>query len=32
MNQGELNLQIVSPNQLRATQRTGGFGGSEWTR
>jgi hypothetical protein len=32
MNQGELNLQVVSPNQLRATQRTGGFGGSEWTR
>jgi hypothetical protein len=30
--QGEMNLQIAGPNQLRATHRTGGFGGSEWNR
>jgi hypothetical protein len=29
---GEMHLQVLSPNHLRATHRTGGFGGSEWTR
>ena len=32
MSHGEMHLQILSPNHLRATHRTGGFGGSEWTR
>jgi hypothetical protein len=32
MGHGEMHLQILSPNHLRATHRTGGFGGSEWTR
>jgi hypothetical protein len=32
MSHGEMHLQILAPNHLRATHRTGGFGGSEWTR
>lgn len=32
MNRGEMLLQILGPNQLRAVHKTGGFGGSEWTR
>ncbi len=32
MGSGEMTLQIVAPNLLRAINRTGGFGGSEWTR
>jgi hypothetical protein len=32
MNNGEISLQIVAPNFLRAVNRTGGFGGSEWSR
>jgi len=32
MNSGEMSLQIVAPNLLRAVNRTGGFGGSEWSR
>lgn len=29
---GEMELQVVSANRLVATRKTGGFGGSEWTR
>src|SRR3989442_10140550 len=29
---GEMELQVVSPNRLVATRKTGGFGGTEWTR
>jgi hypothetical protein len=29
---GEMSLEIVSPNRLRAISKTGNFGGSEWTR
>src|SRR5258708_8833412 len=29
---GEMELQVVSENKLVATRKTGGFGGSEWTR
>jgi hypothetical protein len=29
---GEIDLHVVSENKLVATRRTGGFGGSEWTR
>ena len=29
---GEMELQIDSAGQLRATRKTGGFGGSVWTR
>jgi hypothetical protein len=29
---GDVHLQVLSPNHLRATHRTGGFGGGEWTR
>lgn len=29
---GELNLEVVGPRQLKAVHRTGGFGGSGWTR
>jgi hypothetical protein len=32
MHNGEMSLQIVAPNFLRAVNRTGGFGGSEWSR
>jgi hypothetical protein len=32
MGHGEMHLQVMTPNHLRATHRTGGFGGSEWTR
>lgn len=32
MGDGEMHLQVLSPNHLRATHRTGGFGGSDWTR
>lgn len=32
MNSGEMTLQIISNNNLRSKQKTGGFGGSEWTR
>ena len=32
MNSGEMSLQVVAPNLLRAVNRTGGFGGSEWSR
>jgi len=31
-NAGEMSLQILGADKLRATRRTGGFGGSEWTR
>lgn len=31
-NAGEMSLQILGAHKLRATRRTGGFGGSEWTR
>lgn len=29
---GEITLEIVSSNQLKAVKRTGGFGGSVWNR
>jgi hypothetical protein len=29
---GTMNLQIADPNLFRSGQKTGGFGGSEWTR
>lgn len=29
---GEMEITIASPDRLTATRRTGGFGGSEWTR
>jgi hypothetical protein len=29
---GEMRIEVLSPNHLRAIHRTGGFGGSEWTR
>lgn len=29
MGHGEIHLQILSPNHLRATHRTGRFGGNE---
>jgi hypothetical protein len=29
---GELTLQVFGNNQFKATRKTGGFGGSEWTR
>jgi hypothetical protein len=29
---GEMTLKIVSPRQIQAVQKTGGFGGSNWTR
>ncbi len=32
MQSGILTLNIVSNNQLKATQKTGGFGGSVWSR
>jgi len=32
MSSGEMSLQILAPNLLRAVNRTGGFGGSEWSR
>jgi hypothetical protein len=32
MSNGKLVLQIVSNNRLMATSKTGGFGGSVWTR
>jgi hypothetical protein len=32
MSSGNLVLQIVSNNQLTAISKTGGFGGSTWTR
>jgi hypothetical protein len=32
MGNGQMNLQVVNPNLFRSTQKTGGFGGSEWTR
>lgn len=31
-NSGEMTLERVEPNQFRAISRTGGFGGSTWTR
>ena len=32
MSGGEMEITIASPDRLTATRRTGGFGGSEWTR
>jgi len=32
MGSGTMSLQIVNSNLFRSTQKTGGFGGSEWTR
>ena len=32
MNSGELMLEVVSENRIVAKSKTGGFGGSEWTR
>jgi hypothetical protein len=32
MNSGEMTLQIQAPSRLVASQKTGGFGGSEWSR
>jgi hypothetical protein len=32
MNAGEMRIEILSPNHFRAIHRTGGFGGSDWTR
>lgn len=32
MSSGVMVLQIVNPNYLKAINRTGGFGGSEWRR
>jgi hypothetical protein len=29
---GEMDLQVISETKLVASRRTGGFGGSEWTR
>jgi hypothetical protein len=29
---GEMSLEIVSSNTLRAIRKTGNFGGSEWTK
>jgi hypothetical protein len=29
---GDMHLQVLSPNHLQATHRTGGFSGSEWSR
>jgi hypothetical protein len=31
-NAGEMELAIMSPDRLMATRKTGGFGGSVWTR
>jgi hypothetical protein len=31
-NSGDMSLQIVGNNKLRAIHKRGGFGGSEWTR
>ncbi|NPV63255.1 MAG: hypothetical protein HPY61_11615 [Methanotrichaceae archaeon] len=32
LSSGILTLKIVSNNELQATEKTGGFGGSRWTR
>jgi len=32
LNHGDMTLQVVSSKNLRVVSRTGGFGGSEWSR
>jgi len=32
MNSGEMTLQIQAPDRLVAIKKTGGFGGSQWSR
>jgi|GEM_PF-2044013 len=32
MNAGTMTLEIISPNKIVARYKTGGFGGSEWTK
>ncbi|HHD64920.1 MAG TPA: hypothetical protein ENK96_11315 [Desulfobulbaceae bacterium] len=32
LNSGDMILQIIGTNKLRATRKSGGFGGSQWSR
>lgn len=32
MQKGELHLKVTSPNKIQAVRKTGGFGGSNWSK
>jgi len=32
MGKGELHLRVISPNKIQAVMKTGGFGGSNWSK